>query len=349
MSKLKINVGFVLPPLVGHQKRGIGHYYRALLQELKKRPDLAVEEINIGDYVGTYDLIHYPYFDPFFLTLPLVKIKPIVVTVHDLIPLKYPKYFPTGFKGMLKFSLQRYSLLASRRVMTDSLSSKNDIIKFIGVDKKKIDVIALGVSDDFKAFENKEDLRRSLKLNLPDEFILCVGDVNYNKNISSLIRAFSLVNKKINKIHLVLVGAGFINKSKPRDELISLIKSLDLTDKVHLIGDLALSDLVATYNLAKLYIQPSLAEGFGLPVLEAMACGCPVISSDRSSLKEITADAAYGINPQNINDMASAMVTIYQNQDRTDELIILGLENAKKYSWDKCAQQTVDVYKKIIS
>lgn len=349
MSKVLLNVGFVRPPIKGHFFRGIGQYYKRLYQALGERSDIQVSEIDINDFVGSYDLLHYPYFDLYFLTLPIIKRKPIVVTIHDLIPLKYPQHFPVGLTGLFKYSLQKYSLLQCKRIITDSASSKKDIVQFIRFDEKKIDVIPLGVGEEFKVVKSKEDLGDTRqKLDLPKKYVLCVSDVNYNKNITNLVKAFSKVNQEFPELHLVLVGRGFATDSDQLRELKFLIDSLKMTDRVMRLDTLSVEDLVALYNMAKIYIQPSLYEGFGLPILEAMSCGVPVISSDRSSLKELSKDAAYQINPEKIDDIAAAIITLYKNPDFVDDFVIMGLKKVKQFSWQKCADQTIKVYREIV-
>lgn len=346
----KLNIALIKPPLVGHQYRGTGEYTRRLYGTLKKNSDVNISLLGIKSNLDNFDIVHFPYFDPFFLTLPVLKNKPRVVTVHDLIPLKFPQYFPVGIKGFLKWQVQKASLLRTDAVLTDSEASRKDIIKYTGIDGEKIYVIYLGVGKEFKITRSEKILNKvRKKLNLPDEFILHVGDVNYNKNIEGLVRAFSLVCKSYSSLNLVLVGDGFVNSSPQLLQINDLINSLALCDKVYFIGHVNTDDLVGLYNLAKVYLQPSFAEGFGLPVLEAMACGCPVVVSNTSSLPEIVGKAAILADPYKVDDIKEAMLKMLHFDPLAYRSTVeRGLRQVKKYSWEKTVAQTIAVYRQIL-
>jgi glycosyltransferase involved in cell wall biosynthesis len=181
------------------------------------------------------------------------------------------------------------------------------------------------------------------KYSLPESFVLYVGDINYNKNILGLIKAFSGLEGNAS---LVLVGKAFWEKDLPETQaIIQLIKSLKLEKKVLRLGFLPAQDLVAIYNLASVYCQPSFYEGFGLPVLEAMACGCPVVAAKNSSLSEICGQAAILVDPENINDMIKGLKKAFLEKKSLKEK---GLTQAKKFSWEKTARQTYEVYQKVV-
>lgn len=343
-----LKIALVTPPLSGHNYRGIGTYTNKLYQALQKIREIEAELINIRDNFNDFDLIHFPYFDPFFLTLPLVKVKPTVVTVHDLIPLRFPKYFLPGFKGRFKWQIQKFSLRNTSTIVTDSYASKEDIVRLTGIIPSKINVIYLGVDDKFRIIKDKEKLEKIRQnLYLPKEFILYVGDVNYNKNILGLINAFHLLNKSHKDLNLVLIGNGFIEDSHELQEVIGLIKEAGLERKIHRLGYIDKTDLIGVYNHSKVYIQVSFAEGFGLPVLDAMACGIPVVASNTSSLPEIVGEAGLLVDPYNVKQIASSISTLYANQKRRKELIKKGLARVKLFTWEKCAKVTLQVYKSI--
>lgn len=344
-----INVAIINPPLSGHKYRGIGMYTSCLVKALKNADGIKTSLVNYGKDLTSYDVIHYPYFDPFFLTLPIIRNKPTVVTIHDLIPFKFPKYFPIGLKGKLIWELQKVSLKNIQAVITDSYKSKDDIIRFTGLQAIRIIPIYLGVDDEFKIIDDKYKLSQfKKKLKLPDNFILYVGDVNYNKNIPNLIRAFSLVREKVDNLFLVLVGKGFNISSPQLIEINELINALKLESYIKLYDHLANEDLVKLYNLAKTYVQPSLYEGFGLPVLEAMACGLPVISSKAGSLSEVTDDAVVEIDPRNYRDIAQKTIEVLGDSNLHNDLIKRGLKWKNKFDWKKTADETIRVYKKVI-
>lgn len=343
-----MRVAIVAPPILGHMYRGTGMYTRRLSDALSAE-DHDVKLVEYGSDVAGFDIVHYPYFDLFFRTLPIRKGKPTVVTVHDLIPLKFPSYFPPGIRGAVKWQIQKFSLAGSSAVITDSEASKEDIIKFTRISSSRIFVIPLGVGKEFRVMKDGKAISQTLaKLNLPKRFVLCVGDVNYNKNIDGLLHAFSLLVKKTPALSLILLGSGFVEPSGPLEKLLAKVKERGLADQIHRLGYVDLADLVAVYNAAKVYVQPSHAEGFGLPVLEAMASGTPVAAASRSSIPEIVKDAGVYFNPSDPVEMADTIQNILDTAALRRTLREKGLKRAKLYTWEKAAQQTLDVYKKVL-
>lgn len=351
MGKIKkLKIALINPPLIGHKLRGTGTYTDELYKALKKENEVNVSLMDFSSVLSDVDIIHYPYFDPFFLTLPLINKRPTVVTVHDLIPLKFPEHFPKGIKGSLKWLRQKMSLNNADMIITDSHASQKDITAVTGIDLSRIKVIYLGVNESFRVIEDKKKLGRvKIKYRLPDDYILHVGDVNYNKNIPGLIKAFHETIQKHDNLYLVLVGNGFVNNSTQLTELAELINELKLSSRIIRIGYIPKEDLVGLYNQAVAYLQISYAEGFGLPVLEAMSCGCPVIVSNVSSLPEIVSDAGLFINPDSVKSMVEGLISMIANENLRKNFIDKGLIRAKFFSWKKCAQETVKVYRKVLS
>jgi glycosyltransferase involved in cell wall biosynthesis len=346
----KLRVAMMTPKLKGHEDRGTGVYARQLLQALNERSDVTAEFVTSRKNLRPYDVIHYPFFDPFFLTLPFRLPKPAVVTVHDLIPFNFPQHFPVGFRGMLKWQAQRFSLSLKPALLTDSFASKNDIVNYSHIQPDFIHVIYLGVGKEFRVNANKQELANIQSiLNLPKRFILYVGDINYNKNIQGLIQTFARIAESDQKLHLVLVGKGFITASPQRKEITSLIHSLNLEDRILQLGHVSIEQLVSIYNLAEVYVQPSFSEGFGLPVLEAMACGTPVVSAHTASLPEIVTDSALLVDPYNIKKMAKSIEAVLHTKQLRDDLIEKGLKHVRLFTWEKCAEETVAVYKSVCS
>lgn len=331
-------------------KRGVGFYSLNLFKALCKLNDnnqyILKKEKSSGLEA---DLIHYPYFDPFFLTLPLIKTRPTVVTVHDLIPLKFPKHFKAGFKGKIKWSIQKFSLKQVKAIITVSESSKKEIIEIIGFPKKRIFPIHLAASEEYKKLEIRNwQLKIRKRLHLPKTFLLYVGDINWNKNIKGLIEAFKIVKNKNNELKLILTGPAFANNNlKELKEIKNLIKKLKLENETRLLGFIPTIDLVKIYNLATLYIQPSFYEGFGLPVLEALSCGCPVLCSNQASLAEVGGRAVEYFNPNNKNEFIKKLVDLIANKEKLKALSVLGLRQAEKFSWRKTALKTRKVYEKV--
>lgn len=339
-----MNIAIDTSPLrSGHSNRGIGHYTRYLLSALEKfYPDLHI----LKDTTSGADIVHYPYFDLYFLTLPIKKPKPTIVVIHDAIPLVFLDKFPSGIKGKIKLHVQKFSLGSTKAIITVSHHSKTDIVKYLGVPADKIHVIHLAVDEKFQPVDERVKQAIKQKYDLPDSFFLYVGDVNYNKNIPRLVEAFARLPD--DRAHLVLAGKAFENKSLPEVQTIEqATQESGKSSYVHTIGFVPDEDVVALYNLATAYVQPSLYEGFGLPVLEAMQCGTPVISSDTSSLKEIIGDAAFVIDPHSSDSITRAFEKILSDDALRQNLGQRGLVQAAKFSQKEFADQTVQVYEKV--
>ncbi|MBI2617144.1 glycosyltransferase family 4 protein [Candidatus Gottesmanbacteria bacterium] len=344
----KLRIAVVFPPLSGHAKRGVGSYTENLIAALRKNELLDVQITGYGHAYGSSQLVHYPYFDPFFLTLPLVKVKPATVTVHDLIPLEFPDKFPIGIRGLVKWQIQRLSLFGSSAIVTDSTSSKKSIQKFCGKGVK-IHVIYPGVARTFHKVSSTALLKNTKqKLNLPDNFILYVGDVNYNKNVVGLIESFKKVSVHDPSINLVLAGSGFIDKSRELENIKNTIYILGLNKHVTMFGFLPNTELVHLYNLATMYVQPSFAEGFGLPVLEAMACGIPVVASRTTSIPEIAGSAALFVNPYDTDEIARAIMRLFHDKKLQERLILKGRERFRKFTWESTASNFYKLWYSIL-
>lgn len=351
-----MKVAFNTSPLKNaHRTRGVGFYTKNLLEHLLKETLEIIQFTDIKKLSGV-DLVHYPWFDLFFRSLPLVKLYPTIVTVHDVMPLIFKQGYPVGIRGRLNFQYQKFSLQGCKAVITVSQSAKKDIIKYLNVDPEKITVIAEAAGDSFLklAADEKDKIKR--KLHLPKRFLLYVGDVNFVKNLPFLIKAFGEVVKEQPELKLVLVGGAFLKKAAETDhpELASLklmnklIEELNLKEKVIRLGQLETKDLVGVYNLAVVYIQPSLYEGFGLPILEAMSCGTPVVCSDRGSLPEVGGNAAYYFNPEKESSLIESLLKLLTDEPLRDKLSMAGLKQAKKFSWEKAAQETIRLYEQVI-
>ncbi|MFH0864234.1 MAG: glycosyltransferase family 1 protein [Candidatus Gottesmanbacteria bacterium] len=334
-----------------HRVRGTGFYIENLKRALLKYfPQDKYIFITRGEKVPKdINLIHYPYFEPFFLTLPFKKQTKTVVTVHDLIPLVFPDYFPSGIKGKIKWLIQKYSLRQTNEIITDSQSSKRDIIKYTDINSEKVHVVYLAAGENFRSTNDNEiktDIIR--KLNLPKDYILYVGDATWNKNLPRLAKAI----KKIN-LPLVMVGQALVNTdidaNNPWNRDLIEVKNLIKNEpQIILTGFVSENDLICLYQSAKVFIMPSLYEGFGLPVLEALSCGCPVITAEKGSLEEIAGDAPFYINPYSEDDIANGISTVYYNDALRSEMINKGIIQSKKFTWQKTAAATMAVYEKTI-
>lgn len=348
----RIVLGFDVSPLYsGHKVRGIGFYTQRLLEALKKLPGLEVKELKEKAAIKKwdFDLLHIPYFQPYFFSLPFFWKKPLVVTVHDLVPVKYQDHYPPGLKGRLRWEIQKRLLKKVDFILTDSFASKYDLADLAGYPQDRIYPIYLAADPIFKVIGDKERLGPvKKKYRLPDSFVLYVGDVNWNKNIPGLVKACGQIN-----LPLVIVGRQALAKDfdqfhPENKDLVWLQKRAEKNPSLLLLGFVPSEDLVGLYNLASLYCQPSFDEGFGLPVLEAMASGCPVVCSNQGSLPEIAGEAAELVEPE-IDDLAQGMKKVLKDQKLRQSFSRLGLEQAKRFSWAKTARETLAVYQLALS
>ncbi|MDD5415733.1 MAG: glycosyltransferase family 1 protein [Candidatus Daviesbacteria bacterium] len=355
---MKIAINY-LPVKNAHKVRGIGYYTNLLLEFLKQDTSIQIQEfINLSE-VKDANLVHYPWFDLFFHTLPIKRRLPTVVTIHDVMPLVFPEHYPVGLRGKINFILQEIALKSCNYIITDSKVSKIDIMKHLKIEDEKITVIPLASDPTFEILSNDTKLLHiKRQYRLPDQFLLYVGDANWVKNLPFLIEGFRQLIKSpgFKDIKLVLVGGVFLkdveNINHPELQSLKsvnqLIKQYKLEANIIRPGQLKDDDLVSFYNLATMYVQPSVYEGFGLPVLEAFACGTPVISSNRGSLPEVGGQAAVYFDPDDLKQFVSIMTELLENKSLLDKLSRLGLQQAAKFSWKKVAEQTKSVYLKAL-
>lgn len=328
--------------------RGIGVYTDLLFKHLKMIPGL---EVMLQDDGKPFDVIHYPYFDFFFHTLPIKKRAKTVVTIHDTIPLIFPDHYKPGIRGSLRCIQQKLSLLSVSAVLADSDASARDIEKYLGVSPKKVYTTLLAGNPLTQKQPMYVCNRVRLKYNLPDRYVLYVGDMNYNKNLPKFIQAFSLLPKPY---HLVMVGRSLTNTSIPEGRALhATMQSSGAEQRIHILTGVPkdpVEDLAAIFTMAAVYIQPSLYEGFGLSVLDALQCGTPVVASNTSSLPEIGGDCALYINPHDEKDIALGMVKALRLSTKERVMLFERAEkHLEKFSWEKTAQQTYEVYKKVLN
>lgn len=308
------------------QNRGIGVYAGQLVKRLPK----VVQVVNEKP-----ELTHCLVFKLF--SRPRRWVAPTVVTIHDLIPLKYSKAYPPGIRGRLQWWYQKKQLQQVEGIITDSNASKQDIISFTGVPAEKIYTVYLAADEIFKPMKVEN------KYKLPKKFVLYVGDLNWNKNVVALTKLCLELHYPLVVVGRQAVETGYDHAHPETTELVRFQRLAKAhPKKIIRLGVVAAKDLAAIYNLATVYIQPSRDEGFGLPVLEALSCGCPVLSSGKGSLPEITGKAALVFNRANLK-------SIWERPDRRRQLAAAGLNQAKKFSWDKTVRQTVKIYETVIA
>lgn len=321
--------------------RGVGYYRDFLERSLNSLPD--IDLVNTGE-----DIDHYTFFDLFYPTLPFHKSKPTVVTVHDLTPLVLSELYPKGIKGTFNLIHQRLSLMNVQAIITDSHCSKKDLSLLFHLSEDKIFAIPLASDPEYQKHVSEETLKTVAgKYNLPSEFILTVaGGPNPNKNLPALAEACSELH-----IPLVIVGGGVAKKlpdGPVHPELRDLVK-LQTYRHVMILGFVPTPDLSAIYRLSNLYCQPSLYEGFGLPLLEAMNTGTLVVSSNKSSLPEIYSDKTITFNPSSVGSMVKALEKALNLTDHQKQHYIRAAQHkAYDFSWDLTARATLSVYKRVL-
>lgn len=344
-SVMKIAID-VSPLSSGHRIRGVGFYLTHILQAFKKYyPQHQYLEFTQNP-PEEYDVIHYPYFDPFFLTLPVFGKSRTVVTVHDLTPLVLPNIFPIGLRGKVAWAIQKSALKRAKRIITDSISSKKDVEKLTGISASKINSVYLAAGDQFKKLEDAEKKSKiKTKYKLPNVFALYVGDATPNKNLPNLVKAILRT-----QIPLIMVGKSLVDVSIDLSNVwtkdIKIVRELQTqhASQIRLLGFVPDEDLVQLYNLATVLVMPSIYEGFGLPVIEAFACGCPVISSNKGSLGEIIGNAAFTVDPHNIESISDAIQKLVGDKKLAKQLSQAGIQQSKEFSWKKTASETLKTY-----
>jgi len=333
-----------------HQFRGIGFYTERLHKNLEKinQKDSEFTLIPFSTKLPKADIYHFPAFSPFFFSFPLPLVTKSILTIHDLIPIEHPAHFPAGIRGNIKWQTQRLFLPFAKHIITDSNTSKSSIVKHTGVKKERISIIYLAADETFKPIKDGSELKKIKdKYELPEKFVLYVGDMNWNKNV--LLLAQTCIDQDL---PLVIVGkqavANDIEVMHPWN--IELVKFQMLAKEYpHLIkclGFVKTNDLALLYNTATVLVHPALAEGFGLPVLEAMQSGCPVIVSNCSSLPEIVSDAGLTFSPKSKTELGKIMQKVWRDNILLKRLSEKGIKQAAKFSWEQVAWETISIYKK---
>ncbi len=268
---------------------------------------------------------------------------PAVVTVHDLAFLKFPENVTRRRYHYLRWATG-HAVRSARRVIAVSRATKHDLIEQFDIPEERIDVTPLGVDARFRPAgeEAVESLVRRLGLRRP--FVLSVGTLEPRKNLPALLRAFDCVAPEVPH-NLVLAGA----TGWRRDELNRTRAKLNLGDRLQLTGFVPDADLPALYSAAAMFAFPSLYEGFGLPVLEAMACGTPVLTGADSSLPEVAGDAALLVDPRDVDTIAVGMRSLLTDDALSGSLAAAGRHRAATFSWTRTAELTIASYRKALA
>jgi glycosyltransferase involved in cell wall biosynthesis len=286
-------------------------------------------------------LAHVPYFAP-----PFFSRAPVVVTIHDLIPMLLPAY-----RGSLLVRAYMQLVAASARraraIIADSECSKRDIVRILRVPESRVRVAYLAAHERFVPVN---DATVRAKFNLPENFLLYLGGYDQRKNVRVLIEAFAQLPEFYRAgVRLVLAGINLGQDSEffPAPRRIAREANLP-DDAIQCIGWVDEADKPALYSHAHAFLFPSLYEGFGLPPLEAMACGAPVLASNASSLPEVIGDAGILLAPREARAWADALHAVLTDNARRDMLRTRGLQQAKKFSWQRAAEETLAIYQSIL-
>jgi glycosyltransferase involved in cell wall biosynthesis len=350
-SKFKVAID-ISPLNNGNSIRGVGYYTKNLISaiqtELKTNSDfrhISIDMISQKQSLDNFDLVHYPYFDPFFPTLP-VKTKQLrIVTIHDLIPRQFKSHFPVGIKGELIWLKQRSLARKSDYIITVSNYSKYIIADLLNYPADHIYVIHEAADSTFKPVNNKKLLSGiRTKYHLPDNFVLYVGDINWNKNIPGLVK--SCLNCQL---PLVIVGSAATSKvtDHPWTKDIRWLQT-QTSPLITLTGFVPDGDLPYIFNLATIYCQPSFAEGFGLPVVQAMQSGTPVVYSQETSLSEIMDYNGELFDPYKSGSLDIALSKLWNNQSIRDKYRHEGLKRSKIFNWRYTAIQTLTIFQQAL-
>jgi glycosyltransferase involved in cell wall biosynthesis len=269
-----------------------------------------------------------------------------VVTVHDLALVRFPEFSKRLLGERWSIYKTRKTLERATKVVAVSENTAKDLCDFYQVPPEKVRVIYNGIGEELCSTPSSESLKSvRARYAIPSgDYILYVGGSDSRKNLERLFEAFSILLKKIKPLTLVLTGG----MGRGGKEIYGRISALGLERHVVLTGHLPTQELRLLYSGARLFAYPSLYEGFGIPVLEAMACGVPVMTSDTSSLPEVAGNAACLIDPYDIQAMAEAMEKILEDKNLAASLRAKGLERVKAFSWEKAARQTLEVYKECL-
>jgi glycosyltransferase involved in cell wall biosynthesis len=277
--------------------------------------------------------------------IPIASPVPTVVTIHDMSLTMYPRYHP--FRRVL---LNRpFVDLAARRaaaVITVSQSAKRDIVRIYGLPSERVHVVHEAAAPSFRPIADRAELERVRRqYRLPERFILYVGTIEPRKNLPKLIEGFAARHKTGELPHqLVCAGPyGWLSR-----DIEQRIERLHVTNAVRFTGYVPFDDLPALYSLAEMFVFPSLYEGFGLPVIEAMASGTPVITGSVPALTEIAGGAIARVEDLRAETLGHAMVALGRDADRRRHLSMLGLARARTFSWERAARETLDVYRQTV-
>ncbi len=283
-------------------------------------------------------LFHTPHY-----TTPLAPGIPTVVTVHDLIHLRFPGYF-NAFQRTYARLMIGHAVRTSRAIITDSEATRKDLVEMVGAPEARISVIPLGVDSVFKPSEAAAVKDVRLRYQLPDRYVVFLGNPKPHKGIDVLIHAMSLIANKDKDLHLAIVGGS----EHDQKTISAMAASVQLEERVRHLRHVPEGDLPAVISGARMLVMPSRWEGFGLPVLEAMACGTPVVSTRAGSLPEVAGSAAVMVEPENAGELAEAILNVERDPNLRARLQADGVVRSKQFRWERTVVETMKVYRSVL-
>ena len=319
---------------------------------LKMIPSRALRRVLYVTWLNSYlqlllkrnkiDIVHFTNY-----LIPAVKFSNVkyVVTIHDLTAWKFPETLPSVYVTYIKWAIS-YAVRKADLICTVSNTVKKEIVELFGVDSEKIYTVYSGVSQQFLSSPRvSADKATAIKkkFGIEKNFLLFVGTLEERKNLLTLLKAFKIIEKQ-KDIQLVLIGRPGYGFSK----IEKYLNQKSLKEKVILTGYITEAEKIALYDLAAAFIFPSLYEGFGIPLVEAMVRKVPIVASSIGTTKEVAAEAAlyYGSDPYNYNALSKQILKVLENNALVQTMIKKGLERAKKFSWERVAQNHLQAYRK---
>ncbi|MGB1287250.1 MAG: glycosyltransferase family 4 protein [Aggregatilineales bacterium] len=296
------------------------------------------EQVAQPSQLSDFDLLHAMAF-----VSPLLNFTPTVVTVYDLTFMRYPQRLSAGRRLYLRLFTE-LSCRRAKRITAISQSTADDLTELLDIPASKIDVTPLGYDTDiFKPHAQSEIDAFKAANGLPERFWLFVGTLEPRKNLTMLLEAYARLPLS-ERLPLILGGG----KGWDYEPIFAAIEKLHLSDSIFLPGFIPADDLALWYNSAELFVYPSVFEGFGLPVLEAMACGTPILTSDASSLPEVAASADLCLNPTDVPVWTAALQRAFHDADWREKIRQAGLQKAQQFRWETTAQLTLASYQRAI-
>lgn len=364
-----MNIGLDVSPIADRNRTGVGNYIVNLvsnlakidkenkyflcyrLSHLKNKADvLKISQNNFKTKIiqEPFNFIFQTKLDIFHGLadrLPWSYKCKSIVTIHDIGSVVLEDNFASKhFKNMMR---KRYENILNKRkadlVIVPSEWTKKEIVRYFSYPEGKIRVIYHGVKPVFSPRDENTINSAKQKYGIGNDYFLYVGAVNLRKNILRILKAYKMFSDKNKKVDFVLVG----NLSYGHEEILDEMSKLNLEGRIKLIGYLKNDELISLYSGAKALVFPSLYEGFGLPIIEAMACGTPVLTSDVASMPEIAGDAGYFVNPEDVSAIAEKLFILAEDENVRRILREKGLNRAKFFSWGKTAEETLKVYNEL--